>query len=366
MVISLTTRKHIDSQRTDPNPSALASPAKDVSLLFDLMPDFVSEEEAARFETLEEGSGEGLRRDARELTLVLARCFRLPRLDSSSENKINRQTLKRSFGRRVTAFKEAIAHGSRHFEPNPSNTAVLAPPGYGEQPFLSVSGTETVFSLQTWRDWLGGETEAGDNADDDGQEKVAGGGNQGARGGKQKAKHGQQRVLASYVAFFIVDWFLEPLMKKHGLPPRTERFRGLIAAVRGGGHNTNMDEILGGIKFRSFNFLDKERIEILRNTAGAGAKAGAKAAGAAPGNDDDQDEAGTSRTRRSRRRTPPRAGKAARRKQMASADVLKARTGSAAPGTMTRWPQKNKTTRRWTRTGGERPPRKGARRGVPP
>ncbi|CAM9361158.1 unnamed protein product, partial [Ectocarpus sp. 8 AP-2014] len=326
------------------------------------MPDFVSEEEAARFETLGEGSEEGLRRDARELTLVLARCFRLPRLDSSSENKINRQTLKRSLGRRVTAFTEAIAHGSRHFEPNPSNTTVLAPPGYGEQPFLSVSGTETVFSLQTWRDWLGGETEDGDNADDDGQEKGAGGGNHGAGGGKQKAKHRQQRVLASYVAFFIVDWFLEPVRKKHGLPPRTERFRSLIAAVRGGGHNTKMDQNLGGIEFRSFNFFDKERIEILRNTAGAGAKAGAKAAGAALGNDDDQDEggssgddspAGTSRTR-SRSRTPSRARKTTRRKQMASANVLKARTRSPVPGAKTRRTQQNpRRIRGATRTQGE-------------
>ncbi|CAM9375790.1 unnamed protein product [Ectocarpus sp. 12 AP-2014] len=152
MVTSLTTRKHVGSQRTDCNPSALASPAKDVSLLFDLMPDFVSKEEAAHFETLGEGSEKALRRDARELTVALARCFRLPRLDSSTDNKINRQTLKKSLGRRSKAFTEAIAHGSRHFEPDSSNTAVLPPPGYGEQPFLSVSGTETVFSLHTRRD----------------------------------------------------------------------------------------------------------------------------------------------------------------------------------------------------------------------
>ncbi|CAN0420404.1 unnamed protein product [Ectocarpus sp. 12 AP-2014] len=189
MVISLTTRKHVGSQRTDCNLWALASPAKDVSLLFDLMPDFVSEEEAAHFETLGEGSEEALRRDARELTVALARCFRFPRLDSSNDNKINRHTLKKSLGRRSKDFTEAIAHGSRHFEPNPSNTAVLAPPGYGEQPFLSVSGTEMVLSLQTWRDWLEGDTEGGDNADDDGQENGAGGGSTNAGGGKQKAKN---------------------------------------------------------------------------------------------------------------------------------------------------------------------------------
>ncbi|CAM9587736.1 unnamed protein product [Ectocarpus sp. 13 AM-2016] len=280
-----------------------------------------------------------------------------------------------------------------------------------EQPFLSVSGTETVFSLQTWRDWvrtvsiwhstsahcvrreqagetlfppfavgfyrtyifqtfspnehipvssyrvprrvmsilllrrstsffsplramslfspslgfvawLEGDTEGGDNADDDGQENGAGGGNANAGGGKQKAKNREQRIFASYLAFFIVDWLVEPVRKVHGLPPRTEIFRGLIAAVRGRGCTTKMDEALGGIVFRTSNFLDKERIEILRNTAGAGAKAGAKAAGAAPGNDDDQDEgAETSRTSRSRSRTPPRAGKAARSKQLASANV---------------------------------------------
>ncbi|CAM9916870.1 unnamed protein product [Ectocarpus sp. 12 AP-2014] len=147
MVISLTTRKHVGSQRMDCNPSALASPAKDVPLLFDLMPDFVSEAEAAHLETLGEASEEALRMDARELTVALVRCFRFPRLDSSNDNKINRQTLKKSLGRRSKAFTEAIAHGSRHFEPNPSNTAVLAPLGYGEQPFLSVSGTETIFLL---------------------------------------------------------------------------------------------------------------------------------------------------------------------------------------------------------------------------
>ncbi|CAM9722959.1 unnamed protein product, partial [Ectocarpus sp. 12 AP-2014] len=122
----------------------------------------------------------------------------------------------------------------------------------------------------------------------------------------------------------------------HGLPPRTEKCWGLMAPVRGGGYAARMDETLGGNEFRTFNFLDKEGIEILRNTAGAGAKAGAKAAGAAPGNDDDQDKggssgddspAGTSRTRRSGSRTPPRAGKAARSKQLASANDLKERTG---------------------------------------
>ncbi|CAN0420430.1 unnamed protein product, partial [Ectocarpus sp. 12 AP-2014] len=53
----------------------------------------------------------------------------------------------------------------------------------------------------------------------------------------------------------------------------------------------------------------------------------------------------TNRTRRSRSRTPPRAGKAARSKQLASANVLKARTRSlppaTGPGAKTRRPQHN-------------------------
>ncbi|CAM9767700.1 unnamed protein product [Ectocarpus sp. 12 AP-2014] len=208
MVISLTTRKHVGSQRTGSNPSAWASPAKDVSLLFDLMPDFVSEEEAAHFETLEEGSEEALRRDAWELTVALARCFRFPRLDSSNENKINRHTLKKSLGRRSKAFTEAIAHGSRHFEPNPSNTAVLAPPGYGEQSFLSVSGTETVFSLQTWRDWLEGDTEGGDNADDDGQENGGGAATRVRGGASRRRRTGSRGFWRPTLPFSsLIGWW---------------------------------------------------------------------------------------------------------------------------------------------------------------
>lgn len=150
MVMSLLTRENILSHGPDTDP---APPAKDVSLLFHLLDTFVSEEEMARFKEGGEASRTALRDGARDLIPALAGCFGLPPLDSP-KNKVNRILLKKSLQRRIAAFKEAMSAGRRPVEENPSNTTVLAPSGYRQQPFLSLSGTETVFSHQTWRDWV--------------------------------------------------------------------------------------------------------------------------------------------------------------------------------------------------------------------
>ncbi|CAB1105851.1 unnamed protein product [Ectocarpus sp. CCAP 1310/34] len=247
------------NQRTDLNPSALGSPADDVTLLFDLMPDFVSEEEAARFETLGEGSEEGLRRDARERTLVLARCFRLPRVDSATENKITRQTLNVLSGanleRKCSHKPLGIMYDLRCFAPSlrlgnrkqdqPLNAEnVIRPEGqglYGGNRSRVAALPSLIHPVRQF--WRHPATENSRFCPLAGPKRSF------------RDRHGETGS--------------EARPKVEIAPMITVRRRMREAATR----------VRGGASRRTSNFLDKDRIEILTNTAG---------------NDDDQDGGGSS------------------------------------------------------------------------
>lgn len=87
-----------------------------------------------------------------------------------------------------------------------------------------------------------------------------------------RKKEREQRIVASYIALFIVDWFLDPICKKDGLSPRTPRFKSLVDAVRGGSNNSKMlatlDDKPGEVEFRNVKFFNSERLRILTATAG--------------------------------------------------------------------------------------------------
>ncbi|CAM9326519.1 unnamed protein product [Ectocarpus fasciculatus] len=324
MVVSLLTRRHLPRREQS---ATKAHPAQDVQLLTNVMTDFVSEEETTYFGKCGEGTRDELRSAVKRLTPVLARFFGLPALDSNN-NKINRTKLKKSVARRSKAFNDAFTSGQTPAEEiNPSNTSMLVVNGFANKPFLSISGSEAIFSDETWNDWLedftptpqtDGPQTAGDSSTAD-KEEGKGGPTKGKKGkgkkppkaaataAQQEAKakdakvNRRQRVVATFMACFIVDWFLEPICKTHKLASRADRFKSLVRAVHEGGDDTvpklmrkALQDNPGKLQDGEFGFFNSERMKILTSTAStAGPKT--KADGAAPRNDDDGGQGGSSR-----------------------------------------------------------------------
>ncbi|CAN0216844.1 unnamed protein product [Ectocarpus sp. 6 AP-2014] len=328
MVMSLLTRQHLPRREQS---STKAHPAQDVQLLANVMTDLVSEEETTYFEKCGEGTRGELRSAVKRLTPVLARSFGLPALDSSN-NKINRTKLKKSVARRSKAYNDACTSGRTLSEDmNPSNTTVSVVNGYANKPFLSISGSEAMFSDETWNDWLedftptpqtdGPQTDGDSSTADKEEGKAETTKDKKGKGRKGKGKRQQkvaataaaqeakaeeakgnrrQRVVAAFMACFIVDWFLEPICKTHKLSSRADRFKSLVRAVRAGGDTVPklmlkaLEDNPGKVKDGEFGFFNSERLKILTSTAStAGPKT--KVDGAAPQNDDDGGQGGSSR-----------------------------------------------------------------------
>lgn len=83
----------------------------------------------------------------------------------------------------------------------------------------------------------------------------------------------RQRVVATFMACFIVDWFLEPICKTHKLASRADRFKSLVRAVREGGDTVPklmrkaLQDNPGKLKDGEFGFFNSERLKILTSTA---------------------------------------------------------------------------------------------------